>query len=64
MFKASVAKGLLWGFYGLVTLMYYFVLPQIKVLFFIISVYEKARLKISVLSRRLYKWLLARISFF
>ena len=56
---AKMAKGLLYGFVWAVrayTLIFFYGVM------FIISAYEKARLKIPTLSRRLYKWLLARIS--
>jgi len=49
---------------GLYVVMLAIVLPQLKVLFFIISVYEKSKPRVSILGRRLYKWLLARISIF
>ena len=63
-FRYSMAKIARRAWIGLYVVLLAIVLPQIYALEFIISVYEKARLKISVLSRRLYKWLLARISFF
>ena len=61
-FRISMAKIGRRTWIGLYVVMLAIVLPQLKALFFIISVYEKAKPKISKLSRQLYKWLLARIS--